>query len=1275
MIKKLLLGALSLTALNSVSQTSGAISNVAWTQYFSERSNIANVPSAIDAGNNVYQTGYTYSTASNQNATTIKYDAVGTFQFSISYDNGGQDNSKAIILDASGNFYITGESDGVGTGRDIFTAKYTALGMLVWVKRFNGVANANDVGNAITLDPSGNVFITGYTTNSLGNRDYVSIGYSAGGTQLFAVTFAGAGNGNDEAIAIAYNSSRLYITGTSVNASGNSDLVTLRLNPTTGATVWSKSENGTANSNDVAYALIADGNDVLIVGSISNTTTGNDYITVKYNGNNGNTLFNKVYDFINSNNIATALVKDATGNYAVTGISLNGTIYEYHTILYNNAGTQQWVNKTTTGLTYSSAMPQIATDPIANHFYICGQKLGVNSDIFVYQITPGGNKTWEELVNGAQNGQDAAVDLVVNTTGDIYVAGACINSTAKFDYATIKINQTPIVFPPDYTGQPASKQTLFLKNEGQIMNTAYTTATNVLYGTINQYPDIYIQKNSYNYVFQKEDTIQSTQDSIERIDVNFIGSNSNARHYDYNPKGIFYNYYLGHAINPSITDLRANERVFIPNYYPNIDLHYYSNKDGLKYYFVVRPGAKIDVLRLNIAGAITTTINGSNNLFIDGVLGDITLKQPIAYNINMSGNVVPLSGNSNWLNVGGNDYRIVPTTYNNTLPLVIMVSTNATPSTPSGIQANLDYSTYYGGSVNDIFNDVAIVNSDRYVTGNTTSGLFPSVNSQNFYSGSTDVILLKYTADDTLRYATFQGGSAQDIGNTVVGNMLGEIFVGGQTFSTDMYGLNVTGATNQFNNGGASTSFKADGFISKFKSVGAVTNNTLVWRRYVGGSGSETINSLYCDGANNLYMAGYSSSFDFPIVNAFKATLGPTTTANPSNTDAIFGRFNPNNTAVWITYYGGSSNASGGGTATQDWGNDIIVDASGNVIGCGLTDANNLQTTNTTGNTNTFFDNTIDGFSDGFIVRYSASGTPDFSSYFGGNNSDNLTRLAIRAGYDDIYFAGETRSTANFPFVNQSGAYYSTYTGGQSTAFLGYMNSNLTKQWNTYYGKGQVGTRVYTAGGLAVDYFGVTYLSGYTTSDTLVYPTTAPVGVYTDNTRSGDDGYIAIFNGAHQIHHAHYFGGASNDHILNSALDQNAKLYVTGYAQSSNFPIAYTPTTATLVDSTYNGGQDGFISRFNLAPYQVIGIQKYNFDNTFLTVFPNPANNQFNIQLADELKTKATLKVYSTMGQLIFEKEITDKNTAINCESWANGIYLLNINNNQTKQTFKLIKQ
>jgi len=77
---------------------------------------------------------------------------------------------------------------------------------------------------------------------------------------------------------------------------------------------------------------------------------------------------------------------------------------------------------------------------------------------------------------------------------------------------------------------------------------------------------------------------------------------------------------------------------------------------------------------------------------------------------------------------------------------------------------------------------------------------------------------------------------------------------------------------------------------------------------------------------------------------------------------------------------------------------------------------------------------------------------------------------------------------------------------------------------------------------------------------------------------------------------------------------------------------------------------------------------------SFFSVYPNPAVNGFVLQLKDAEIKNSNLKIYSLMGQLITEKQITQSQTHISCESWANGVYLINVNLNGSLQTFKLIK-
>ncbi|MGV2480810.1 UNVERIFIED_CONTAM: hypothetical protein IGO34_28880, partial [Salmonella enterica subsp. enterica serovar Weltevreden] len=91
--------------------------------------------------------------------------------------------------------------------------------------------------------------------------------------------------------------------------------------------------------------------------------------------------------------------------------------------------------------------------------------------------------------------------------------------------------------------------------------------------------------------------------------------------------------------------------------------------------------------------------------------------------------------------------------------------------------------TYYGSSDGyDVFNDIKVTsNNYRYVTGYTTSGNFPKFNSTSLFKGFKDAVILKYSAGDSIRFASFYGGASDDIGNSIDVNSAGEIFVGGRT--------------------------------------------------------------------------------------------------------------------------------------------------------------------------------------------------------------------------------------------------------------------------------------------------------------------------------------------------------------------------------------------------------------------------------------------------------------------------------------------------------------
>lgn len=702
---------LSLIGLAARSQmpTPYVVPNVDWIKYHSQKDLPTGAPTALDANSNVYLTGY-IGTSTNANLVVLKYDSTGTQIYPYTYNNGGYDNGKAIRVDAAGNAIVAGVSEDPinGTGEDYVIMKLSPAGSLMWSTptRFDGGAgNGNDEPNDICVDANGAIYVTGKSRTPNGDNDIVTLKIDGNTGSIMWQHAFDLTNADDEgtAMVLSSNGQRLYVTGYATNSAGNTDFVTYALQTSSGNYDWAPVYFDLGGP-DRANAIILSGANIVVTGEMDGSAAGNgtDYLTIKYDGLTGATLWQQPYDGYpgtGANDRATSLARDSTGNIGVVGTALNGNTYEYHTVLYDSTGTQYGLNKESTRLTTSWTDPKICNDTIAHHWYVSGEILRVTKDIHVYQITPSGNTSWRQPIDGQGSDIDMATGVAVNGVGVVYVGALSKNISTDYDFTTIKLNQTPCYWPPDFAAEPVNNGHLYLKNQGQLLRTDTVLANEVLYYTHNTNPRLYIEQNAFDFVFNHEDTVASTLDTLEKIQYSFLGCNPLASMHEYLPRLTSYNYYLGYALSPAITDVKGNERVFIPNYYPYVDLHYFSGAGGIKFYFVVKPGASIREIRMQINGAVSTGIDASTGrLGIAANFGSIQLEQPIAYTVGWTGNVVTIPGQAVWNSMGSNIYSIIPPAYNTAWPLIIQVSQVANSAGAAGTTANLDYSTYYGNN-------------------------------------------------------------------------------------------------------------------------------------------------------------------------------------------------------------------------------------------------------------------------------------------------------------------------------------------------------------------------------------------------------------------------------------------------------------------------------------------------------------------------------------------------------------------------------------------------
>src|SRR5439155_17569535 len=131
---------------------------------------------ALDSGGNPYLTGWRYN---GDVCLTLKLTNghkawISTYHGAAT----GRNQGNAIALDSAGNVYVTGYSPGTGTANDIVTLKYDNNGNQLWVQRYNGPANRDDIATAIAVDTQGGVYVTGYSATTNGGTEFATIKYA-----------------------------------------------------------------------------------------------------------------------------------------------------------------------------------------------------------------------------------------------------------------------------------------------------------------------------------------------------------------------------------------------------------------------------------------------------------------------------------------------------------------------------------------------------------------------------------------------------------------------------------------------------------------------------------------------------------------------------------------------------------------------------------------------------------------------------------------------------------------------------------------------------------------------------------------------------------------------------------------------------------------------------------------------------------------------------------------------------------------------------------------
>jgi uncharacterized delta-60 repeat protein len=244
---------------------------------------------AVDSSGNVYVTGYTDSYGQgNYDVLITKYNTSGTIQWQRTLGGSVLDPGYGIAVDSSGNVYVTGYTNSQGAGAyDVLITKYDTSGTIQWQRILGG--SGNDIGYGIAVDSSGNVYVTGFTdSQGAGNSDVLITKYNTSGTIQWQRILGGTANDGGQGIAVD-SSGNVYVTGyTNSQGAGSNDVLITKYD-TSGTIQWQRTLGGSITDYGWGIAVDSSGT-VYVTGQTASTSgTGINVLITKLPGDGSKT--------------------------------------------------------------------------------------------------------------------------------------------------------------------------------------------------------------------------------------------------------------------------------------------------------------------------------------------------------------------------------------------------------------------------------------------------------------------------------------------------------------------------------------------------------------------------------------------------------------------------------------------------------------------------------------------------------------------------------------------------------------------------------------------------------------------------------------------------------------------------------------------------------------------------------------------------------------------------------------------------------------------------
>lgn len=1173
-----------------------------------------------------------------QDAFIVRYNTDGVALWSARIGSTATETAWAVTTDSKSNVIVAGQtgagtgiylfnSDGTSSGKIIptaasnaaFIAKYHTSGKALWVARLDGAGV--DVAYSVSTDSIGNIYVVGAQGNgamTAYNEDGTAFGttiplrsgaeafvvkYDSNGNVLWIAQIASSTAGSTEigyGGAVDKTTGDVYVVGqaagnptvayssngtafgTTIVPSGSSDAFIVKYN-TSGTVQWVA--RVVTPGADFSRLVATDGSGNVYVHGISSATTAQTNVAFNSNGT----------------------------SFATTPAGLGATVGDSFIVKYNSTGFVQWL--VLVGNQFNESAWGLAVDSSENVYITQDLQGGGNGDTWLRRLNgTTGATVWSARIDS--DGADTAYGLTTDSSGNVYVGfrgGTNISpfqirvrNTAGTAIFTFTVNSAALggcLVKYNSSGTPLWVRRISNSNTLQLYGLAAGTMNDLYQVGTGTGGNLQVLKQQTS-LFTTFANGGSNDGVVVKYDTNgnvqwATRISTNAFIYGIRTDGSENMYVTGHTnLGYTTTFYNADGSVFasvtsgfgfIVKYSKNGMIQWYATFSGIGYGVATDSSGNAYIIGQNQGGTFTAKNSDGTNFspsLADGGLGDAIIVKynssgfvqwnariesgnpDVGFGIatDSSGNVY-VTGQSgtgsitrfrnandttfaSLTNLGGTDTFVAKYNTNGTVQWIARISSTADDigySIATDSSGNV-YITGQGGTGATV---------SAYPGGNGTGASWGSI----VNAGGTDVFIVKYNTNGTGQWITRIAGTGADIGYGITADAFGNIYVVGNYVSAvTAYSVgNVAFPTTLAAVG------SGDGFIVKYDSSG-----TVQWVARIGSGIADTAFSARADRSGNLYVVG---QFGPTATNTTVYNSDTTIFANPYESCAVI-KYDPNGMVEWIQVIRGTTTGATLRSVDVDIFRNVYVGGWGpvqqlTIYSSDYTPYEILQSQR--------------GTQEGFVIKYSNLGTPQWASVISTTGSDLIFSVATDSS-GNIYAVGQYGTGAPGPInlFNGDGTRFTptlTNAGGVDGIVLKY-NSSGTIQWRARIS----GTSNEFGLGVATDSSGNVYVTGQignsTTTTFVNSDDTTTAAVLTSG--GAADAYIAKYDTNGTVLWRIKIASTTGDAGWSIAIDSSGNVYATGTAGATGgSPGFFDTSDVSVATITNTGAGDAYVVKYD----------------------------------------------------------------------------------------------